>query len=105
MPASKERKAQWNREWIKNNRQRYNEAKHAYRARVKAAVIAFYSDGAMCCARWGVDDLDVLCLDHINDDGAAHRKELLGERKGGLNFYEKVKTLGFPPGLQVLCAN
>ncbi len=103
-----EKRRQWNREWIANNRERYNESKYAYRARVKETVISYYSNGTMRCAVCGVNDIDVLCLDHINDDGAEMRKKYRTSGRGngaGQNTYEAVKKLGFPEGLQVLCAN
>ncbi len=48
--------------------------------------------------------LEFLTLDHVNNDGAAHRKEL-GWRKGGQALYPLLKKLGFPDGFQVLCFN
>ena len=56
-------------------------------------------------------DLDALCLDHIADDGQAHRKTLgvggmtsKGNR-AGTTMYERIKALGWIDGLQVLCFN
>ena len=83
-----------------------NARTHAYQDRVKAAVIAFYSAGTMACAQCGINDIDVLCLDHVADDGAEQRKALFGSRTvGGSGFYTRLRILDFPPGLQVLCAN
>jgi len=49
-----------------------------------------------------------LCLDHINDDGAADRKELKISGRGngsGSRTYEALASRGWPSGYQVLCAN
>lgn len=76
-------------------------AKREYNARTKAAAIAFYSNGSMQCSGCGFADIRALQLDHINDDGAAYRKKVTG----GQNTYWDLKKRGYPPGLQVLCAN
>lgn len=52
----------------------------------------------------GEQDIMVLTLDHVNDDGAKHRKEL---GKSGTGFYLHLRKNNFPqnPPLQVLCMN
>lgn len=105
---NKEKYRLYNSKWIKDNQERYNESKYKYRASLKAEVINHYSNGSMSCLKCGASDLDVLCLDHINNDGAIRRKEMKISSRGcssGYNTYERVKSLGFPEGLQVLCAN
>ena len=66
-----------------------------------------YSEGEVKCLKCGESDIDVLCLDHINDDGAEHRKKLgiSGRGSAGTSTYEALKREGYPEGLQVLCAN
>lgn len=56
--------------------------------------------GGVCSC--GEFDLDVLTLDHINDDGAKHRKET---NMRGSGFYLYLRRNNFPnnPPLQVLC--
>jgi len=100
-------KAKWNKEWIANNRDKYNAAKWNYRDRVKRDTFTHYAGGVPTCACCGIVDIDVLVLDHVNDDGAEHRRSFNtdGTRRGGLNIYEKLKKAGFPEGLQVLCHN
>ena len=105
-------RAKWNREWIAKNRSRYNEAKSEYRFKLKLAALKHYSDGRLSCAQCGYsEDIDALCLDHVNDDGAHHRRGLgvggmtsVGNR-AGTTLYERLKALGWMPGLQVLCFN
>lgn len=66
------------------------------------------------CAKCGYDENPLaLVLDHIEDDGAAHREEILKQagykdtRRGGGSWqtYADLIRHGFPPTVQVLCAN
>lgn len=59
--------------------------------------------GSICLC--GEKDIDVLTLDHINDDGSKHRK--VTGLKGGASFYSQLRMNNFPndPPLQVLCMN
>jgi hypothetical protein len=52
----------------------------------------------------GEKDMDVLTLDHVNDDGARHVRQT-GKR--GFGLYMMLRKNGFPkdPPLQVLCMN
>lgn len=102
----KESRQKLNREWIKNNKERYNASKYIYRDNLKLEIMEYYS-GAVCCG-CGCDDIDVLCLDHIDNDGATERKRLSISSRGnraGCTTYAALKKEGYPPGLQVLCAN
>jgi hypothetical protein len=81
----------------------------AYDARAKAALFEIY--GPPVCVCCGEANDAFLTLDHINNDGAAHRREINANR-GGLNkgvshrnFYTALKRQGFPRILQVLCFN
>lgn len=55
----------------------------------------------MVCAQCGYANLDALALDHIDGNGAAHRKAT----GGGYNMYYDLKMRDYPLGLQVLCMN
>ena len=52
------------------------------------------------CEICKIDDIDVLTIDHINNNGSEHRKTM----KGHDFYYELIKT-DFPNGYQVLCRN
>jgi hypothetical protein len=93
------------RKW---NRERYNASKWAYRERTKLAALAHYGNGVVACVLCGFSNPDALCLDHINDDGAEHRRAngIAGRGSGaGMTTYEKLKVLGWPAGMQTLCHN
>jgi len=51
------------------------------------------------CACCGINDLDVLSIDHINGGG---RKQ---HQKEGPLRYNKLRRQGYPEGYQVLCMN
>lgn len=67
---------------------------HEFKLRV------FNAYGGVQCACCGESNHEYLTLDHVNNDGAAHRKELNGKP-----IYHWLCRNGFPPGFQVLCMN
>ena len=77
----------------------------AHRQSLKPEVLTHYGrQGALQCC-WpdcGVTDLDMLTLDHVNDDGAAHRKI---DTVAATMIYHWVKKHKYPDGFQTLCAN
>ncbi len=70
---------------------------------VKEAVINVLTNGEGTCRWCGQGDLDVLCVDHINDNGRQHR-EVCGYR-GGHYLYRWLIKNDYPPGFQILCYN
>jgi hypothetical protein len=73
---------------------------------LKAEVLSHYGpEGKLgCCwSRCGVRDIDILTLDHVNNDGAAHRKKVKGMTS--YRLYGWIKAQGFPEGFQTLCWN
>ncbi len=74
------------------------------RMEIRYDIISYYTDGIMKCMCPGCneDHLDFLTIDHINNDGAEHRKEI-GD--GGSNLYYWIYKNNFPEGFQVLCMN
>ena len=72
--------------------------KASYIQSLKLQCLSEYGEICPC----GESDLVVLTLDHVNDDGAKHRKET-GTK--GTAFYLHLRSNGFPndPPLQVLC--
>ncbi len=53
------------------------------------------------CACCGERTYEFLQIDHINNDGAAHRREM----GNGTSIYLWLIKRGFPLGFQILCAN
>lgn len=96
-----------NAEWIAKNRDRYNASKWILYDKNKRKILDRFSNSTMSCALCGNDDIFVLTLDHVNDDGAEHRKEALGVRRGGIAAYRDFRLGKVETGydVQVLCMN
>ncbi len=88
------------REVYRRNSPHYREKRKAYGQRLKADVMSAYGGRCKCC---GEDELVFLSIDHINGDGATHRRKELKE--SGMSFYVWLKSKGYPEGFQVLCMN
>lgn len=71
-----------------------------WRARIKAEALRRYSPGEPACAHCGYKDERALTLDHINDDGAEHRR-----KEGFAHAAVWARTNGWPAIFQVLCMN
>jgi hypothetical protein len=81
------------------NRDRIYATKRAREAIFKARVIQAYGGKCTCC---GESEYAFLTFDHVNDDGAEHRKS----RKQYATHLARWAALnGYPKSLQLLCAN
>ena len=97
------RKAQWQLE----NPKKCNSANSVYRANIKLEVLTHYGprETLGCC--WEdcvVVDIDMLSLDHVNDDGNKH-VDSKGKRISGDRVYRWTKNSGYPTNFQTLCMN
>jgi hypothetical protein len=70
-------------------------------------ILEHYSGTPPRCVQCGDMRYPCLELDHINGNGAAHRRLLRGlnHRGASTTVYRDIKKRGFPPEFQVLCAN
>lgn len=96
------------RKWTCNNNLKCVISGRKTRRKQKITICTHYCDGSPKCKSCLETDIDVLTLDHINDDGAEHRRRL--GINSGYHFYcwlrNEHKRLGqYPGGLQVLCFN
>lgn len=85
-------------EWRAKNREQALAAQRRINSDRKKRVYAAY--GGMECACCGEKTEAFLSIDHINNDGADHRRVV--DRR---NLYKWLEKNGFPPGYQVLCMN
>lgn len=105
------------KECCKKNRKKFyedNPEKHqeeklkqrAYRAIVKQKVFDHYGALCKCC---GETNQVFLTLDHINNDGADHRRALNkannSRQTSADKVWRNVIKEGFPPTFQILCYN
>lgn len=72
-----------------------------HRLKRKLECIEAYGGKCLCC---GEEETVFLTLDHVDNNGAEHRKTL-GTAKSGINLYNYLKKNNFPKGFQVLCFN
>lgn len=85
--------------------QRYT---YKYRCKLKLDVFSHYltNGNYKCsCPNCNENNLDKLCLDHKNNDGAQHRKELQLQGIFGNRIYLWVKQNNYPPMFRILCIN
>ena len=77
-------------------------------ANLKLVALTHYGpNGILQCCWEGctVIDVDMLTLDHVNDDGYKHRLPGNKNRIGGDKLYFWAIKNNFPPTLQTMCAN
>lgn len=99
-PSVRERINKWNREHKDLRNQRARKRHQELRADVFAA---YGGPVCVCCAE---TTIQFLAIDHINGDGAEHRKQLRAQGIGvGAGFYRWLRDNGFPEGFRVLCHN
>jgi len=72
--------------------------------RLKLNILSYYSNpsGLPICNNCGEQDIDVLCVDHVN--GGGHQEHLRLKRNGS-SFYGWLVKSGYPNGYQILCYN
>jgi hypothetical protein len=83
-----------------------NANSRAYNTNIKTEVLGHYSPNGIlkcsdndCC----INDIDMLTLDHVNNDGAKDRQE--GRKQTGVALYGMLKRAGYPEGFSTLCCN
>ncbi len=84
-------------EWALNNNDKVRQISKKVRLRLKILVVEKYGGKCACC---GEKELVFLAIDHIKNDGAAHRREI-----GNGQIHRWLKRNNFPAGFQVLCFN
>jgi len=72
------------------------------RAQIKQVILDHYGNKCACCNEFRKEFLTV---DHINGDGAEHRKILGKAQSRGTNFYRWIIRNNFPDNLRILCMN
>lgn len=120
-PALRTRQRKAEKRYRGTHRVERRKINKAYVRSLKKKVIYHYSEGSMACI--GLEEsgccfhvnptffpLEVLLaietIDHPNNDGGKHRKELFGKRGyAGYHFYQWLIKNNFPPDYQVLCFN
>ena len=99
------RRREWQRKYNqttagKESSRRNNEENKKKHQAIKLLCLEKYG-GPRCC--WcGQTEIKCLSIDHINNDGAAHRG---ADKQAKSSMYWWLKKNDFPPGFEVLCMN
>lgn len=89
--------------WQKENRLYVTQIEKARRYAEKERVLDHYGHRCLCPGGCEITESDFLTVDHIENNGGAHRRELgIG---GGAAFYHWLIVNKFPVGYRTLCYN
>ncbi len=97
------------RDWRKRFQQtergkkQHREAIRGWRIEVKRLVLRHYGGNKLRCIGCGCKDMRVLSIDHIDGNGAEHKRTL--GIQGGTNLYRWLISNSYPSGYQTLCMN
>ncbi len=78
---------------------KYNIRQKAIKRKIKIDVMTKIGG---CCKLCGLDDIEVLTVHHINNDGAEHRRQL-SKGVSGYAFYTALRRTGNYKGLECRC--
>ena len=101
---------EYQKKWRKKNLEKVRGKKRVwekeYRKKLRLDILNAYSNNDPKCACCGESNLGFLTIDHIDDNGAEHRRSISksGRRCGwGLNQW--LRRNNYPKGFQILCFN
>ncbi len=97
-PETRTDRLEIQRRWREAHPEELRAYNKKYRVVLRLAVLDAYGG---CCACCGESTSEFLTIDHIANDGFAHRKRV----GGGYSMYLWLKRNQFPEGVQVLCHN
>ena len=98
-----------NRAYYHQNGDRYRQESKDRHYKDKLAAFEVY--GGAVCRCCGETELEFLSIDHINGDGAVHRKEMSKNSNSsphaycGHHLHTWLRLNNYPSGFQVLCMN
>lgn len=89
------------KKYREKNRLEINKRVKLNRQKIRLVVLSHYCAGNPRCACCGEDEYKFLSIDHINNNGGKHRREL------GSNsyMYDWIIKNNYPKDFQVLCMN
>jgi hypothetical protein len=89
-------------EWGQAHRDKRREYVRRSKQKLRQEVLSHYAKGEIQCACCGEKHQEFLTIDHMNNEGAKHRRSDSEVRN---SFYCWLKKKGFPEGYQILCFN
>jgi hypothetical protein len=104
-PTFKEKRRKYFKGWKEKNPEKSKRiikrcAKRCY-DKLRLETFRHYGGNHPKCVCCGEDNIEFLTIDHINGNGAEHRRSV----GSGANFYFWLKKNNYPEGFQVLCYN
>ena len=103
-----EQRRKYNRGNYAKYAQNYTKSRRRRNRSLKEEVMSHYCIGSPKCMKCGYGDIRALAIDHVNDDGAEHRRELFNGTKAqrvSTSIYYWLRMNDYPDGFQVLCFN
>jgi len=95
---------EYDRLWYRTPKGRQSHDRQA--ARLKWVALTHYSSTPPRCACCGETMFEFLTLDHIDGNGAEHKKEIMKQTGWkGVPLYTWLASHGYSKGFQVLCFN
>ncbi len=85
--------------WRENHKDELKQKK----LELKQLILTHYGNGKLVCTTCGEGRIECLSIDHMNNNGNQHRKEI-GNLSGN-GFYSWLKRENLPIGYQTLCMN
>ncbi len=77
------------------------ESDKRYKKKLRLRIIEHYGNNCKCC---GETQLEFLTIDHVNNDGAQHRRDLV-KGSSSYNVWLDIVRKDFPSDFQILCMN
>lgn len=91
-------------DYEKENYDRIITRKRQLYQEMKLSILIHYGGNPPKCSCCGEDHIEFLTINHINNNGAEHRKSF-GGRNYSWYIYRDIIEKGFPEGYNVLCYN
>lgn len=95
----KEEIKKYRKTYTSKNKEELNTKRRENTRKLRLEVLSHYGGKCACC---GENTYEFLALDHINNDGAKHRKE---NNISGSGIYWWVKRNNYSNEFQILCHN
>lgn len=89
------------KKWREKNKDKVNANRRSTRAKLRADVLGAYGGICSCCKE---SNEKFLTIDHINNDGAEHRRSL-HPRASAQTLYTWLRRNEYPDRFQVMCYN
>lgn len=98
-PSKKASRLEKRRAHRLKNRDKMNGQAKEYDLKIKLEVFGHYGSACACCNETATE---FLCIDHVDGDGADHRRNVVNS---GPDLYHWLKRNNYPSGFRVLCMN